>query len=110
MGWVQVLLRDGIWPAMRLQFGINPKELWLEDCFLVKYEADRQAGLAKHSDDSELSFNLLLSDPDSFEGGGTAFTDAEPEEVIVHPEQGEVITHCGLVKHEGKAISGQAPR
>ena len=31
----------------------------------------------------ELSFNLLLSDPASFEGGGTCFTDAELEEVIV---------------------------
>ena len=45
-------------------------ELWLEDCFVVKYEHDGQPGLGSHADDSELSFNLLLSEPGvDFEGG-----------------------------------------
>ena len=30
-----------------------------------------------HVDDSELSFNLLLSDTDAFDGGGTAFWSEE---------------------------------
>eukprot|EP00747_Dinoflagellata_sp_TGD_P028158 gnl/TRDRNA2_/TRDRNA2_133072_c1_seq2.p1 gnl/TRDRNA2_/TRDRNA2_133072_c1~~gnl/TRDRNA2_/TRDRNA2_133072_c1_seq2.p1 ORF type:complete len:169 (+),score=19.92 gnl/TRDRNA2_/TRDRNA2_133072_c1_seq2:154-660(+) len=102
--WVQTLLRDRIWPAIKLQFGINPQDLWLQDCFLVKYEAAGQAGLDSHCDDSELSFNLLLSDPASFEGGGTAFTHAEPEELTVQPAQGEVITQFGIVSHEAKPI------
>jgi len=108
--WVQALLRHSIWPAIKLQFDIDSNELWLEDCFLVKYDLRAQAGLELHEDDSELSFNLLLSDPTSFEGGGTAFKDAEPEEVTVRPAQGEVITHCGFVQHEGKRIVGGAPR
>eukprot|EP00747_Dinoflagellata_sp_TGD_P038012 gnl/TRDRNA2_/TRDRNA2_139422_c1_seq2.p1 gnl/TRDRNA2_/TRDRNA2_139422_c1~~gnl/TRDRNA2_/TRDRNA2_139422_c1_seq2.p1 ORF type:complete len:534 (-),score=68.20 gnl/TRDRNA2_/TRDRNA2_139422_c1_seq2:157-1758(-) len=108
--WVQALLRDRIWPAINLQFDINQKELWLEDCFLIKYEANGQAGLKRHFDNSEISFNLLLSDPASFEGGGTAFADTELEEVTVQPAQGEVITHFGLVSHEGKPVLGGGPR
>eukprot|EP00747_Dinoflagellata_sp_TGD_P040039 gnl/TRDRNA2_/TRDRNA2_140617_c1_seq1.p1 gnl/TRDRNA2_/TRDRNA2_140617_c1~~gnl/TRDRNA2_/TRDRNA2_140617_c1_seq1.p1 ORF type:complete len:355 (-),score=47.61 gnl/TRDRNA2_/TRDRNA2_140617_c1_seq1:228-1292(-) len=108
--WVQVLLRDSIWPAIKLQFDIDPEDLWLEDCFLNKYEVSGQRGLDRHCDDSDFSFNLLLSDPASFEGGGTSFTRAEPEEVTLQPAQGEVITHYGLVEHEGKQLVRGASR
>ena len=64
-----------IWPAIEAQFGLPPKQLWLEDAFIVKYEEANggQPGLGMHADDSEISFNLLLSDTADFEGGGTAF-------------------------------------
>ena len=39
----------------------------------MRYDAAGQGGLATHTDDSELSFNLLLSDPADFGGGGTSF-------------------------------------
>ena len=44
-----------------------------QDAFVVRYDAAGQGGLATHTDDSELSFNLLLSEPADFEGGGTSF-------------------------------------
>ena len=44
-----------------------------QDAFVVRYDAAGQGGLATHTDDSELSFNLLLSDPTDFDGGGTSF-------------------------------------
>ena len=44
-----------------------------QDAFVVRYDAAGQGGLATHTDDSELSFNLLLSDPSDFGGGGTSF-------------------------------------
>ena len=34
----------------------------------MRYDAAGQGGLATHTDDSELSFNLLLSDPADFGG------------------------------------------
>ena len=108
--WVRGLLRRSIWPAIEAQYGISPRDLWLEDCFVVKYEASGQPGLGRHADDSELSFNLLLSDPASFDGGGTAFADADPEERTVCPARGEVLTHFGRVMHEGKPTTGGAPR
>ena len=104
--WVQGLLATSLWPAIEAQFGIGGRELWLEDCFVVKYEAAEeggQPGLGRHADDSELSFNLLLSDPRSgFDGGGTAFADAEPGEVTVRPARGEALTHYGRLMHEGR--------
>ena len=33
----------------------------------------RHDRLVTHTDDSELSFNLLLSEPADFDGGGTSF-------------------------------------
>ena len=44
-----------------------------QDAFVVRYDAAGQGGLATHTDDSELSFNLLLSEPADFDGGGTSF-------------------------------------
>ena len=44
-----------------------------QDAFVVRYDAAGQGGLATHTDDSELSFNLLLSEPADFAGGGTSF-------------------------------------
>ena len=69
-------LASAITPALCRQFGLAASEVWLEDAFIVKY-APRgeggQPGLGFHRDDSELSFNILLSDAEGFEGGGTTF-------------------------------------
>ena len=125
--WVSAKLHQSIWPALEAQFGVDAIDLWLEDAFVVKYEAGGQPGLGPHVDDSELSFNLLLSDPSGFEGGGTRFCDVplgeaegETDEaesarrsgdregsrgVTVRPGRGEVITHYGRLPHEGVPIT-----
>ena len=65
LSWLQTKLRSHITPALCAQFGLKPQEVWLEDAFIVKYTAGEggQPGLGFHRDDSELSFNLLLSEP-----------------------------------------------
>ena len=67
--------------------------MWLEDAFIVKYsvaEAGGQPGLGFHRDDSELSFNLLLSDPNTdFTGGGTAFVLDGPGQPAAHGGGGD---------------------
>ncbi len=113
--WLVRKLDSTIWPAVARQFGVSAADLWLEDCFVVKYEADGQPGLGVHTDDSELSFNLLLSDPSTFEGGGTAFPDADGAEpgarnATVRPRQGDMLTHFGRLRHEGRPVSSGAPR
>ena len=111
LAWLRKKLVQQIWPTVMSQFGLEAEEeLWLEDCFVVKYDADGQPGLGEHADDSEISFNLLLSDPASFEGGGTLFADAQPEPVTVRPRCGEMLSHYGRLKHEGRAVLGGAPR
>lgn len=52
-----------------------------------------------HTDDSELSFNLLLSHPRDFGGGGTSF---EAAGETVRPQQGEMLSHFGRVRHAGE--------
>lgn len=107
---MQEKLTSHIWPALAAQFDIAAADLWLEDCFIVRYEASGQPGLGAHRDDSELSINLLLSDPASFEGGGTAFADADAADPTVRPQRGEMLTHFGRLMHEGRPTTGGAPR
>ena len=68
---------------------------------------DAQGGLATHADDSELSFNLLLSRPTDFGGGGTSF---EAAGVTLLPAQGEMLSHFGQVRHTRTPALGEGCR
>jgi len=71
------------------------------DLFIVKYKADEQNFLEIHQDGSFLSFNILLSNPHDFEGGGTYFDDG----LIMKGEQGDLIIHTSKMKHSGLPIT-----
>jgi hypothetical protein len=71
------------------------------DVFVVKYKFNEQNHLELHKDGSFLSFNILLSNPDDFEGGGTYFDDG----LIMRPEQGDLIIHSSKMKHSGLPIT-----
>jgi len=73
----------------------------ISDIFIVKYDANRQSELELHTDDSEISVNILLSDPTDFEGGGTYFED----EITTYLEKGDAIIHSGKTKHSGLNIT-----
>ena len=81
-----------------------PEHLELRDCFYVRYSAaeGEQRGLELHTDGSIFSFNVLLSDPAAFEGGGTSF---EPSGLIAIPGRGAAVGHSGQVRHGGAAIT-----
>ena len=72
---------DDVWRAMasnvkkRCGLGGDDK-LTINDVFLVKYTPDGQPGLHRHRDGSFASFNLMLSDPEDYEGGGTRMWDS----------------------------------
>ena len=55
-----------------------------------------------HTDGSIFSFNVLLSDPPAFDGGGTFF---EPQRRTVTPPRGAALGHSGQVRHSGVAIT-----
>lgn len=101
--WLSARLRSHIWPALAAGFGaeLSAGELWLEDAFVVKYEAGRQDRLGSHADDSELSFTILLSDPADFVGGGTTF---EAAGATVRPARGQMVSHFGRLRHAGSPI------
>ena len=72
------------------------------DVFVVRYDADGQNHLGIHRDKSELSFVLLLSDPTKFEGGGTYYEHAN---MTISPGQGDLVLHCGKVRHAGNKVT-----
>ena len=81
-----------------------PEHLMLSECFFVKYSAcaGQQRELAKHTDGSLFSFNILLSDPlTDFDGGGTTF---EGTDWTVRVPQGSAVAHGGDVLHSGCPI------
>lgn len=84
--------------------GFKPDHLVSRDLFFVKYEAvtGAQAGLARHTDGSVLSFNVLLNDPSEFTGGGTYFTHLGRAEST---GQGGCVLHDGKLEHAGVPIT-----
>lgn len=92
-------------PAFERLFGAScgpPDSLTLRDCFVVKYEAGGQTGLAGHVDPSFLSLVMTLNPKAEFDGGGTYF---EHVERTISPEQGDAVCFLGKVFHEGRPIT-----
>ena len=103
--FISTVLRTKLFPFIQRAFGLDSDELWLQDLLcaalapascpltgsparsVVKYESgvpDGQTMLATHRDGSLLSFNILLN---------------------FQLRQGEVITHCGKLRHSGNHIT-----
>jgi hypothetical protein len=73
----------------------------INDMFIVKYDSETQSSLEPHHDGSFLSLNILLSDIDDFEGGGTSFNDG----ITMFLNQGDAMVHSGKIIHSGKQIT-----
>jgi hypothetical protein len=73
----------------------------ISDLFVVKYDSDMQNSLEMHQDGSFFSMNILLSDNNNFEGGGTYFNDG----ITSYLNQGDLLVHSGKVKHSGLPIT-----
>ena len=67
----------------------------------MKYSYDAQNQLDMHCDGSFISFGILLSDTNDFEGGGTHFDD----DLRINLDQGDILIHSGLIKHSGLRIT-----
>ena len=96
-----------IFPAMAYAFGFLCSELWMQDCFVAKYDMGGQRSLRPHLDGSDLSFVCALNL--DFEGGGTLFHLPEGRDVLVRQRGlGDVWMFCGQHLHSGVSItSGQ---
>ena len=85
---------------------ILPRRIDIDDMFVVKYEAGKKGSqdfLMKHRDGSIVTFNILLSNTADFEGGGTALF--EPYNTDIYLNQGDCLSHYGLLSHAGKKIT-----
>lgn len=72
----------------------------------MRYTPDTRSFLAKHTDDSDISFNILLSE--EFEGGGTQFWNRMTNSAFVKVQPtraGQVLAHSALLQHEGLPVT-----
>ena len=102
---VTACVRARAFPAFERFFGAPygpPESLTLRDCFVAKYEAAGQTGLAGHVDASFLSLVMTLNHPSSFDHGGTYF---EHIGETFNPDQGDAICFLGKVYHEALPIT-----
>lgn len=101
-GWLCSALEDRLFPLLRERHGATGLK-W-RDLFLAKYSANQQSDLALHRDATPLSFNILLNNPDHFEGGGTYF---EKHDKTYFPKVGDCLVHSGKLRHgAGTVTSG----
>jgi len=79
------------------------EEIILEpnDLFIAKYSAEGQGGLKQHDDGSFISFNLQLSSPDDYEGGGTYFPGTQRRYKL---PKGSCLIHGSALPHEGISV------
>jgi hypothetical protein len=108
-GWVRSTLFRQVCRPLASKFvpsdaALLDEHLVLHDLFVVKYSVARghQCELETHTDGSDFSFNVLLSDPSAFDGGGTSF---EATGQTVHLSRGSAVGHSGQVRHAGVAIT-----
>jgi len=92
-------------PLLERIFGVTPRAIRANDMFVVRYDAEERTLLEKHTDDSDISINILLSD--EFEGGGTQFWSRLTNRPFAHvkPQKGQVVTHSALIHHEGMPVT-----
>ena len=101
------------------KYGIPINALSYLDFFCVNYKSLSEGGimdrLEAHRDGSLVSFTVLLSPPDNFEGGGTFFDSLRdlPEQPpylapggVIRPTQaGDVTLHCGKLLHGAHPVT-----
>jgi hypothetical protein len=104
--WLGDLLDRRLAPTLARVFGIPTNSIRANDMFVVRYDAGQRIKLDNHTDDSDISVNILLNE--DFTDGGTTFWNRVEEEPYAHvqPTQpGTLLSHSARINHEGAAIS-----
>lgn len=95
-------LRERVWPLLATCFDVVPEKLAVYDCLLVRYRAaDGGVRQPVHRDGAFFTLNVALSEPDSFEGGGTWF---ETSRKVVRLARGHALAHASDIRHAGHRL------
>mmetsp|Transcript_246 Transcript_246/g.464 ORF Transcript_246/g.464 Transcript_246/m.464 type:complete len:428 (+) Transcript_246:195-1478(+) len=134
LGQSGINFEERIFGALSDAFDVDVEDMSFLDLFCASYEAkDPDDGVSIeseeegrnpmdrldfHRDGSVLSFTVLLSPPEEFEGGGTAFDALEdvaiddvdnsilqPSGVIQPPDAGYATLHSGKLLHGGHVVT-----
>jgi hypothetical protein len=103
--WISNLLHRRLAPTLARIYGVPPSSIRANDMFVVRYDNGMRTRLSNHTDDGDISFNVLLND--NFTGGGTRFWDRSQQASFGHVQPtrpGQLLAHNALVNHEGQAI------
>jgi hypothetical protein len=101
MNFILNLFARNIGKLIIERFNISNKyNLNIADAFIVKYEENKQRALELHCDNSDISVVILLSNENSFTGGGTQFENG----LSVYPNQGDMLIFGSKYKHQGLEI------
>ncbi|KAL7533489.1 hypothetical protein ACHAXR_009302 [Thalassiosira sp. AJA248-18] len=109
--FVNFELLPRLFPAISTAFPdltINPENLRLGGCRVVKYDAsDGHVELGMHRDGLFVTANIALNDLESFKGGGTIVEGLcnKDEKKAIRLKKGHVLLHPGDVKHGGAPIT-----
>jgi hypothetical protein len=110
---------ERIWDVMSRKYGVSYEDMSYLDFFCAHYQAQSDGNsqtmdrLEAHRDGSLLSFTILLSPPDEFEGGGTFFDALRDEEEtdvlctggVIRPKRaGDVILQSGKLLHGADVV------
>lgn len=109
--FVNFELLPRLFPAISTAFPhmtINPENLRLGGCRVVKYDAaDGHVELGMHRDGPYVTANIALNDLESYEGGGTIIEGLcnKDEKKAIRLKRGHILLHPGDVKHGGAPIT-----
>jgi len=106
------LLAQTVAPELKIQ----PDELHIQDCFIVRYDADTNnsredddsttnpgfASLKPHEDESLLSLTIALNDMNEYEGGGL-YIQATGD--LLNGDAGTVLCFAGQLVHGGYPVT-----
>ncbi len=105
---VNNIIKYNVLDKIEEKYQVNKYFLDFNDVFIVKYDAEKQSSLEKHTDGSAFSFNILLNSPEEFEGGGTIFYEQienEEKSILVPNTKGGLVFHSGQQLHAGNKIT-----
>jgi hypothetical protein len=95
------ILDDKLYPMLESRFGVS--DLTVYDGLILGSIAPSRSQPV-HRDASLLTLNVVLSDIDSYTGGGTYIEGISDTDTPLRIRQGHVISHASGVMHAGNAI------
>jgi len=104
--WLQDILNRRLAPTLSRIYGIPEASIRANDMFVVRYDAGHRERLDNHTDNGDVSINILLND--DFEGGGTLFWHRIQQRPFAHVQPnnvGNVLISSARLNHEGVPIT-----
>ena len=104
-------MKDALLPLLAKtvapELDIDPNNLHIQDCFIVRYDGSTDTGpgfdsLRPHEDESLLSVTIALNDPTEYDGGGLYIHSTGD---LLNGDAGTVLCFAGQLVHGGYPVT-----